>query len=491
MSIKYRPIFLALGIVFVFGFVIQLTNNDSKVWTIKDYKSQELNWRECYDGFECSSFKVPVDYEKIDNQSFTLRALRHSALDQENKLGSILVNPGGPGGSAIFYAFNAESILSSKINQRYDIVGFDPRGINESDEIRCLSDTEEDAFLSADASDGRAASIAALSAISKDFAEKCAKAAGSKLGHYSTLEAAKDMEILRILLNEKKLNFLGKSYGTYLGTLYAALYPESVGRMVLDGAVSPNVSMREQQLAQAVAFDKALNNFLATQKRFKLADIKRLLLEAETNPIKGADGRLASESIAITAIATTLYDSGDGWRNLNKMLVQAIVKQNPTEMFKQADAYNNRDSSGNYYSNQTDVSIIINCLDWEEPRTIEEMASDRGEFIKAAPIFGPYLYLATLPCKYWKSEPQLPPVPLKNIDTTPVLVIGVTNDPATPYEWAQDLAKVFTNGKLLTLNGDGHTGHNQGNICIDLVVDSYFLTGKIGSKPLICAKSGT
>ncbi|MDA0259624.1 MAG: alpha/beta hydrolase [Actinobacteria bacterium] len=491
MSIKYRPIFLALGIFFAIGVVIQLTNNDSKVWTIKDYKSQELNWRDCYDGFECSSFKVPIDYEKIDNQNFTLRALRHNALDQENKLGSIVVNPGGPGGSATSYAYNAEYILSKEINEKYDIVGFDPRGINKSGEIRCLTDDEEDDFLNADASDGRAGSIVALSVISKDFAEKCAKAAGSKLGHYSTLEAAKDMEILRILLNEKKLNFLGKSYGTYLGTLYAALYPESVGRMVLDGAVSPNVSMREQQLAQAVAFDRALNNFLATQKRFKLADIKRLLLEAETNPMKSSDGRFASESIAITAIATTLYDSGDGRRNLNKMLVQTITKRNPTEMFKQADTYNNRDSSGNYYSNQTDVSIIINCLDWEEPRTIEEMASNRGEFIKAAPIFGPYLYLAGLPCKYWKSEPQLPPVPLKNIDTTPVLVIGVTSDPATPYEWAQDLAKVFTNGKLLTLNGDGHTGHNQGNICIDSVVDSYFLTGKIGSKPLICAKSGT
>ncbi len=491
MSIKYKPIFLALGIVFVFGVVIQLTNNDSKVWTIKDYKSQELNWRECYDGFECSSFKVPVDYEKIDNQNFTLRALRHSALDQENKLGSILVNPGGPGGSAIFYAYNAESILSSEINQRYDIVGFDPRGINKSGEIRCLSDAEEDVFLNVDASDGGAASIAALSVISKDFAEKCAKAAGSKLGHYSTLEAAKDMEILRILLNEKKLNFLGKSYGTYLGTLYAALYPESVGRMVLDGAVSPNVSMREQQLTQAVAFDNALNNFLATQKRFKLADIKNLLSEAETNPLRGSDGRFASESIAITAIAATLYDSEDGWRDLKRVLDQAITKRNPAEMFKQADNYNKRDSTGNYYSNQADVSIMITCLDWKEPRTIEEITLDREAFIKAAPIFGPYLYFAALPCKYWKSGPQLPPVPLKNIDTTPILVIGVTNDPATPYEWAQDLAQVFTRAKLLTLNGDGHTGHNQGNICIDSVVDSYFLTGKIGSKPLICAKSGT
>jgi len=491
MSIKFKPALLALAIVFVSGVAILLINNDSKTWTLEDYKSQELNWRSCYDGFECSSFKVPVDYTKIDNQSFTLKVLRHNALDQKNKLGSIVVNPGGPGGSATLYAYNAEYILSKEINEKYDVVGFDPRGINESGEIRCLTDEEEDEFLNADASDGKSANVAALSATSKDFADKCAKAAGKKLGHYSTLEAAKDMEILRLLLNEKKLNFLGKSYGTYLGTLYAALYPETVGRIVLDGAVSPNVSMREQQLAQAVAFDKALNNFLATQKRFKLSDIKKLLSDADTNPMEGSDGRYAGQSIAITAIATTLYDSGDGWKDLKKMLNQAILKRDPAEMFKQADDYNNRDSAGNYYSNQTDVSIIINCLDWKEPRTIEEITSDRGAFTKAAPIFGPYLYLAGLPCKYWKTEPQLPPMPLKNIDTSPVLVIGVTNDPATPYEWAEDLVKVFTNGKLLTLNGDGHTGHNQGNECVDSVVDSYFLTGKIGSEPLICAKSGT
>ena len=491
MSIRIKLIFLGAAIVFTFGIAFLILNNESDTWTLKDYKTQELTWEDCYDGYECSSFKVPVDYEKVDGQSFTLRVLRHSALDQKNKLGSIVVNPGGPGGSATFYAYNADYILSNEINQRYDVVGFDPRGVDESDEIRCLTAAEEDVYLDADASDGKTASIAALVALSKDFADKCAKAAGSKLGHYSTLEAAKDMEILRILLNEKKLNYLGKSYGTYLGTLYAALFPDSVGRIVLDGAVSPNVSTREQQLSQAVAFDKALNVFLKTQQTFKLSDIKKLLSEAETNPIKGADGRFASQSTVITAIAATLYDSEGGWKDLKKMLGQAIINRNPTEMFKQADEYNNRDSEGNYYSNQTDVSIVVTCLDWKEPRSVEEIALDYGEYVKAAPIFGPYLYLASLPCKYWKTEPQLPPMPLKNIDTDPVLVIGVTNDPATPYKWAQELAKVFVNAKLLTLDGDGHTGHNQGNNCVDSVVDSYFLTGKIDSKPLICAKSGT
>jgi pimeloyl-ACP methyl ester carboxylesterase len=482
---------LALAIIVALGIAVVTLDKDSKTWNLADYESQKLNWQDCYDGYQCSSFKVPVDYEKVDNNSFTLKVLRQQALDQEEKLGSILVNPGGPGGSATFYAYNAEFIFSSQINRKYDVVGFDPRGVNESGEIRCLTNAEEDAFLSADASDGKASSIAALKAISKDFADKCAKAAGSKLRHYSTLETAKDMEILRILLNEKKLNYLGKSYGTYLGTLYAALFPQSVGRIVLDGAVSPNVSTKDQQLAQAMAFDKALNNFLASHKKLKLSDIKELLSKAATDPMKGSDGRLANQSIVITAIAKTLYDSSEGWNNLDRMLNQAITKKNPRLLFKQADEYNNRDSDGNYYSNQTDVSIIINCLDWEEPRTIEEMALDRAEFIKAAPIFGPFLNFAGLPCKYWKVKPQLPKMPLKDIDTSPILVIGVTNDPATPYKWAQDLTKAFTNAKLLTLDGEGHTGHSQGNKCIDSVVDSYFLTGKIGPEPLICAKSGT
>ena len=387
MSIRIKLIFLGAAIVFTLGIAFLILNNESDAWALKDYKTQELTWEDCYDGYECSSFKVPVDYEKVDGQSFTLRVLRHSALDQKNKLGSIVVNPGGPGGSATFYAYNADYILSDEINQRYDVVGFDPRGVDESDEIRCLTAAEEDVYLDADASDGKTASIAALVALSKDFADKCAKAAGSKLGHYSTLEAAKDMEILRILLNEKKLNYLGKSYGTYLGTLYAALFPDSVGRIVLDGAVSPNVSTRKQQLSQAVAFDKALNVFLKTQQTFKLSDIKKLLSEAETNPIKGADGRFASQSTVITAIAATLYDSEGGWKDLKKMLGQAIINRNPTEMFKQADEYNNRDSEGNYYSNQTDVSIVVTCLDWKEPRSVEEIALDYGEYVKAAPIF--------------------------------------------------------------------------------------------------------
>lgn len=487
MFSKYKSILLTFVILAVLGSAIVFINTNSKNWELNNYNSQTLDWRDCYGGYQCSSYKVPIDYSNVGNESFTLKVLRHKALDQKNRLGSIVVNPGGPGGSAMEYAYNAESIVSSAINKKYDIVGFDPRGVNNSEAIRCLSNSEEDQFLNTDASDGKATNIAALVAISQDFARKCAKVAGAKLGHLSTLETAKDMEILRNILGEKILNFLGKSYGTYLGTLYASLYPNRVGRMVLDGAVAPNTSLREQELVQGVGFDKALNNFLSSQKIFKLIDMKNLLSQAATKPMQDATGRKATQSLVITAIAQSLYDSKSGWKDLTKLLKLAILKQNPSGIFELADRYNNRDVSGRYYSNQGDISIMITCLDWHEPRTVEQMRLDREQFIKAAPIFGPFLNFAGLPCKYWKAKPQLPKTQITKISTSPIIIIGVTQDPATPYVWSQELTKVFPNSKLLTLRGEGHTGHNQGNKCIDSTVDSYFLTGKIPQRALICA----
>ena len=487
MSVKYKSALLGLAIIISLGAAVIISNNNSKVWGLNDYNSQKLDWQDCYGEFQCSSFKVPIDYDNMDGKNFVLQVLKHSALDQAEKLGAIVVNPGGPGGSAVHYAFNAKYIVSNELLKKYDIVGFDSRGINNSEEIRCLTDAEEDAFLNADASDGKPQSVANLEAISKDFAAKCAKSAGVKLGHVSTLEAAKDMEILRILLNEDKLNYLGKSYGTYLGTLYASLFPKSVGRMVLDGAVDPSSTLREQQIAQAVGFDRALNNYLASQSTFNLAEIQTLLMNSKTSPMEDSSGRKATQSLVITAIAQSLYDPNDGWRELSKLLGKAITKDNPSGIFELADSYNSRDESGSYYSNQNDIAIMITCLDWQEPRTVEQMGSDRDAFIRTAPVFGQFLNFAGLPCKYWKAKPQLPKTQLAKIDTSPIIIIGVTEDPATPYIWSQNLAKVFTNSKLLTLRGEGHTGHNQGNKCVDSAVDSYYLTGKIRASALICA----
>ena len=483
-------IYFAVALVSALTLTVILFNQGSSVWTIEKFKSQKLDWQNCYDNFECSTFKVPVNYEKIDSEVFTLKVLRHSAADQDRKLGAIIVNPGGPGGSATDYAYNAESIVSKEINDRYDIIGFDPRGINNSQPIRCLTNSEEDEFLDAGTTRNNAAEIADLVAISKSFAEKCAKAAGSKLGHYSTLETAKDLEILRILLGEPKLNYLGKSYGTYLGTIYAALYPNSVGRFVLDGAVAPKISLRDQELAQAIGFGEALNNYLASQKKYTIGDITKFIKQSEVNPLTDVNSRKATQSLIVTAIAQSLYNQSSGWPQLTSALNQAILKKNPEKILELADQYNSRDSSGNYYSNQNDISIMITCLDWQEQRSVEDMSKDQVAFAQKSPVFGPYLSFAGLPCKYWKAEPKLPKVSLTKIDTSPILIIGVTKDPATPYKWAKTLAAAFTNSQLITLNGEGHTGHGRGNKCVDTAVDTYFLTGKSSPGSLICSQSG-
>ena len=494
MRAKRLASFLVALVLIVVAAILVIHQSEESNWTLEKFYSQELNWQECYEDFECSSFKVPVNYQEINDRTFTLEVLRHRATKPAARIGSIVVNPGGPGGSATDYAYNARSIVSDEINQKFDIVGFDPRGVNESEPIRCLSNQEEDAFLEAGTTRADKLEIRALVGISKNFAVKCADAAGEKLGHYSTYEAAKDLDILRELLGDMKLNYLGKSYGTYLGTIYAALFPKKVGRLVLDGAVAPEITLRDQGLAQAIGFDGALKNYLNSQDQFKLSDIERMLEKAKSEPMrligKTDEERTATQSLIITAIAQSLYNSVTGWRELTEALNLAINKNNPKLIFKLSDRYNDRDESGNYYSNQTDISIMITCLDWREERTVADMAEDQEVFRESSSVFGPYLSFSTLPCKYWQAKPNLPEVELFNIQTDPVLIIGVTQDPATPYLWAENLTESFVNAKLLTLKGEGHTGHGRGNKCIDQTVNRFFLTGKSPSKALFCTQSG-
>lgn len=491
MSRRARSTIAALlGLVLIVGIFIGVKKATSPNWTLAKFESQHLSWSNCYSSYQCSSFRVPVDYEKIDGTFFTLQVLRHRATDQRDKLGSLIVNPGGPGGSGVDYAFNAESIVSPKILAKYDIVGFDPRGVNTSEPVRCLSDNEEDIFLSNDGKADNPAQLKTLISISKDFANKCAKAAGVKLGHYSTLEGAKDMEILRIALGDKKLNYLGKSYGTYLGTLYAALYPKNIGRMVLDGAVDPNVSLAEQNRIQAIGFDFALSDFVASQSQFTIADIQKLIDASATSPLVSSQNRKLTQALLVTALAASLYENKDGWPTLGKALFKARAENDPQQLLDIADEYNRRDNFGKFIDNQNDISIMITCLDWQVNQSISQMRDDATRFAKDAPVFGPFLAFAGLPCRYWKAPPEVPKISLKSISTPPVIIIGVTKDPATPYEWSKSLASALPNSVLLTYDGEGHTGHGRGSSCIDNKVDSYFLTGKSPLPAQVCVASG-
>ena len=212
---------------------------------LAEYEQQKLDWSDCYDYFECSELRVPIDYDDLSVGTFRISVLRAVAKDQDNRLGSIVVNPGGPGGSGVDYAYNADYIFSPDITDVYDIVGFDPRGVAMSEPISCFTPEELDKNFAADSKPDNEEEITATLEESEVFAKKCAENT-EHLEHFTTAETARDMDILRAALGEKKLNYVGKSYGTYLGTLYANIFPNKVGRFVLDGAVDPNIPMKEQ-----------------------------------------------------------------------------------------------------------------------------------------------------------------------------------------------------------------------------------------------------
>ena len=479
----FRNTIITLFILFLTLTIFYRSFNSKTFENLKDYQSQVLKWVNCYGNFECSTLLVPVAYDKITTDAFHLKVIRFKATDQRQKLGALIVNPGGPGASAFDYAYNAENIVSAAIREKYDIVGFDQRGVGQSDPIRCLTDKETDEMLAgpmiADSPENQRKMIKNA----KLFASKCKKAAGNKLMHLSTFESAKDMELLRLALNEPKLNYLGKSYGTYLGTLYASLYPLKVGKMILDGAIDPSISIQEQNLAQAKGFELALNQFLSENKISKI-EIFNLIKKLRIEPLSTKSNRNLTDSIAILGVASALYDDVIGWPKLKKAINDASAGDG-SKLLALADEYTGRTRTGKYFSNENDVATLISCLDWSSRNNIEQMRYASKLFRSTAPIFGPYLTYSQLACNYLTTLKNAISINLDLIPTYPILIISVTRDPATPYEWGVALSEMLPGSFFLTLDADGHTGQGRGFSCIDRAVDS-FLTTRNGYLPKVC-----
>ena len=472
---------------------------------LAEYEQQKLDWSSCYDYFDCAELRVPIDYKDLSVGTFRLSVLRAAARDQDNRLGSIVVNPGGPGGSGVDYAYNADYIFSPDITDVYDVVGFDPRGVAMSEPIFCFTPEELDENLASDSKPDNDAEIAATLEDSQVFAEKCAENTDN-LEHFTTYETARDMDILRAALGETKLNYVGKSYGTYLGTLYADIFPNNVGRFVLDGAVDPNIPMKDQNLAQAMGFDGALKAFVkdcATQSDCPFtgtpaqaqATIIATLQAAVTAPLpqqnpRDGDDRIITESIILIGMASSLYDDVDGWPKLRQAFAESAENYGDT-FLQLADEYSGRNPDGTFRSNDFDSGAVIDCLDWKDDRTLDQYKADAKEFAAKAPVFGPYIAFAGVHCQYFpKPATQRAPNTLTEIKTAPIIVIGTIRDPATPYAWSVSLAKIFTGSRLISLDADGHTGHGRGSACVDSAVDEYLLKGTLPKANLSCDLAG-
>jgi pimeloyl-ACP methyl ester carboxylesterase len=448
---------------------------------------------------------VPIDYEDLSVGTFRISVLRAAAKDQDNRLGAIVVNPGGPGGSGVDYAYNADYIFSPDITDVYDVVGFDPRGVAMSEPISCFTPEEIDENMASDSKPDNDAEIAATLEDSEAFAKKCLENT-DYLEHFTTSETARDMDILRAALGETKLNYVGKSYGTYLGTLYADIFPNNVGRFVLDGAVDPNIPMKDQSLAQAMGFDRALKAFVkdcATQSDCPFtgtpaqaqATIIATLQAAATEPLPqeypaDGDDRVITESIVLIGMASSLYDDVDGWPKLRQAFTESALNYGDT-FLQLADEYSGRNPDGTFMSNDFDSGAVIDCLDWQERRTIDQYKADAKEFAAKAPVFGPYIAYAGVHCQFLpQPATQRAPNTLTQIKTAPIIVIGTIRDPATPYTWSVSLAKIFTGSRLISLDGDGHTGHGRGSACVDDAVDAFLLKGTLPASDLSCDLEG-
>jgi pimeloyl-ACP methyl ester carboxylesterase len=466
----------------LFSTVTYIQSRPETPTSLGAYYAQDLQWQNCYENYECADLIIPIDYRNLKTGTFNISVLKYPTTNKK-KLGSLIVNPGGPGGSGVDYAYAAEYLFSPAILNAYDIVGFDPRGVSRSEPIICLTDKELDANYASDAKPDNEKEFAQTLINSKKFIQQCEEK-NKHLTSFSTANAARDMDILRQAVGDKQLNYMGKSYGTFLGTLYAQFFPDKVGRMVLDGAVDPTISDFQQSLTQAIGFDKAFSSFAADcnkrhdcplpkDKDAAIKFMKQLFIQAANKPMATKNNnRLSSESLMVLGTASALYDSATGWPDLRKAISEVKKGQGDT-FLKLADEYTGRSEDGSYRSNEFDSAAIIDCLDFTDARGIKEIKTDAQTFTKQAPLFGPYLAYSGLGCKYFETPKATTIVPTKTAN--PIVIIGTTGDPATPYQWAKGLNKLLTNSVLLSLTGNGHTGQGQGNSCVDSQVDNFYL----------------
>ncbi|NJP99046.1 alpha/beta hydrolase [Streptomyces zingiberis] len=466
---------------------------------LRPYYAQKLRWRGCDTaGFECATLKAPLDYARPgDGRDVRLAVSRRKATGPGDPLGSLLVNPGGPGGSAIGYLQNyAAAGYPAPVRERYDMVAVDPRGVAASEPVTCLSDAEMDAYTQVDVTPDSEGETEALVAAYRRFGQGCERRSGEVLGHVSTVESARDMDLLRAALGDEKLTYVGASYGTFLGATYAGLFPSRVGRLVFDGAMDPSLSSRQLNRDQTAGFSTAFTAFAEDCVRGEdcplgnesVADARRRMSaffrRLDRRPVPAGNGRELGESLATTGVIAAMYDEG-AWPRLRGAL-KAAMDGRGHDLIALADLYHERDPNGSY-QNLMYANPAVNCLDLPASfRSPAEVRKQLASFREASPVFGEGLAWSALNCGYWPVKATGKPHRIEARGAAPILVVGTTRDPATPYVWSRALAAQLDSGTLLTYDGDGHTAYGRGSACVDRAINTYLLKGEAPANGTRC-----
>jgi pimeloyl-ACP methyl ester carboxylesterase len=463
------------------------------------YYAQRVVWQACEDSdYECASVKVPLKWSKPAGPRITIALSRDKAPSQPAPAGSIVVNPGGPGASAIESLPTLASYIGAKVRNRYDVVAVDPRGVGYSTAVKCTTKTSQmHRHLSQwfpNTHDGRVAAKKAARA----WGKQCRNLTGPLLGQVDTVSAARDLDVVRAVLGERKLHYVGWSYGSRLGAAYVELFPARVGRFVLDGAINPAQDVGETSFGQLKGFEESLRAWatdcvaqgscpLGATPDEVLATVHALLKQVEATPMAtGQAGRELTARLAFYGVLISLYDTA-WWSLLTAGLAGAVNSGDGSILLLLADVYNSFDGV-NYVNNMLIANQAINCLDYPASDwTQAQVQAQMDSAVQVAPTLGEFwVGNGISECAHWPYKATGSPHAITAQTKAPILVLGTTGDPATPYTNAVELTKQLGNARLLTFQAEGHTAYGRGNTCIDRSVDRYLLTGKLPRKGRVC-----
>jgi len=463
-----------------------------------------LSWHACDRQFRCASLSAPVSYTQPSGGTLQVSVVELPARDKPATAPDIVMNPGGPGASGVQFLEGSASSFPAVVLDHFNLVSFDPRGVGQSDPVRCVTSLSAYLrYLSLPPVPTAGFSVAQLVAADKSFADDCAAhTSRALLANVSTADTARDMDRLRGALGQAKLDYLGFSYGTYLGTVYAEMFPAHVGAMVLDGAIDPALSTEAGDLVQAEGFEGDLHDFFAwcptnsacsrelpsgAEKEYS-AVMKRLAAGSTltANLVAAVGGSQPVDyGLGLLGVISALY-SESFWPSLAQAISEAM-QGDGTDLAALAFSYADVNANGTF-SNLLEANAAIGCLDHPVPAHLSQYPAFAAPAAEHAPDFGPAEAWGPVGCLEWpvRSSAALAPAHLSR--PLPILVVGSTRDPATPYAWAKALTSQLAGSELLTRTGDGHTGYFSSS-CVEHYVDDYFLTGKRPPAGTVCAST--
>ncbi|MGY5765640.1 alpha/beta hydrolase [Brachybacterium sp. DNPG3] len=462
------------------------------VWTGCDEEAQAL----ATTSVQCASITVPVQWDDPTAGDMDIAILRVAASGGASE-GSLLVNPGGPGVSGVDFVAQVGALyFGADVRSSYDIIGFDPRGVSRSAGIRCLSDAETDEYRAdtydATTAEGMQTSIDWMARI----ADACEENSGDVLPYLDSLSAARDMDVLRAALGDDALHYLGFSYGTYLGSLYADTYPERVGRMVLDGVLDPSIDLNEFGAGQAAGFQEtavAFGEYCLAQDSCPFdgptgedaaAQLTAFLDGIAEDPLPTGDpDRPLTGSLAVTGMRFFMY-ADENWPYALDALNAAVAGDGST-LLRYADAADGRNDDGTYANNALYAVNAINCLDHPGVADRDWQLEETQRLLEEYPDAGFSAYAQAL-CDQFPFQPVRDPAPVTASGSDLIVVVGTTHDPATPYAWSVSLDEQLENSTLITADGYGHTAYGRNGGCVENAVDAYLVDRTAPEEGLTC-----